>query len=186
MKNCKILFNFNYSEEETKGNHRKNAFGQWESVYDHNNKVNEEMKKAYDFKPSSIDDHFKPRYHRYHTALYRTEGNQYHGLYGDDVFEKFFLHNQPKIHSSNYKVGLGTTKPTTAFNPGYGGFIPVNRFEYYQDRMKDPYFSVNKANHLLNFHVRIPNYDGFLPSSVANMKGNTRPFCLSTEGETFN
>ena len=81
MKNCKILFNFNYSEEETKGNHRKTAFGQWESVYDHNNKVNEEMKKAYDFKPSSIDDHFKPRYHRYHTALYRTEGNQYHGLY---------------------------------------------------------------------------------------------------------
>ena len=56
------------------------------------------------FRPASIDDHFKKRYHKYHTAFYRTEGTQYSGVYGDNPFEKFFLHDQPKIHSSNYKI----------------------------------------------------------------------------------
>jgi hypothetical protein len=113
---------------EARGPSRTAAFSQWETTYDHDNKVTDELKKTYDFKPPTIDDHFKQRYHRYHTAYYRTEGTQYEGVYGDDVFEKFFWHNQPKIHSSNYQIGLGTTKPTTAFIPGYGGFIPVNRF----------------------------------------------------------
>jgi hypothetical protein len=170
---------------EARGPSRMTQFSQWETTYDHDNDVTEEAKKNTSFKPATIDDHFKPRYHRYHTAYYRTEGNQYHGVYGDDVFEKFFWHNQPKIHSSNYQIGLGTTKPTTAFIPGYGGFIPVNRFEYYQERIKDPYFSINKTNHLLNFNVRIPDYMGYIPKSVANIKGNARPFCLTPKGETF-
>jgi len=86
------------------------------------------LKKTYNFKLPIIDDHFKNHYHRIHTVYYRTEGTQYERVYGDDVFGKFFWHNQPKIHSINYQIGLGTTKPTTAFIPSYGGFIPVNRF----------------------------------------------------------
>ena len=104
---------------------------------------------------------------------------------GDNPFEKFFLHDQPKIHSSNYKIGLGTTKPTTAFIPGYGGYVPTNRFEYNMDYIKDPYFNINKTNHLLNYMVRIPNYQGYVPKSVTNIKGNQRPHCFSTEGEDF-
>lgn len=97
----------------------------------------------------------------------------------------FFLHDQPKIHSSNYKIGLGTTKPTTAFIPGYGGYVPTNRFQYNMDYIKDPYFNVNKTNHLLNYMVRIPNYQGYVPKSVTNIKGNQRPHCFSTDGEDF-
>ena len=89
------------------------------------------------------------------------------------------------IHSSNYKIGLGTTKPTTAFIPGYGGYVPTNRFEYNMDYIKDPYFNTNKTNHLLNYMVRIPNYQGYVPKSVTNIKGNQRPHCFSTEGEDF-
>ena len=58
------------------------------------------------------------------------------GVHGDVPFEKFFLKNQPKIHSSNYELSLGTTKPTN-FIPGYAGFIPVNKFTVYNDRVKD-------------------------------------------------
>ena len=95
------------------------------------------------------------------------------------------MHDQPKIHSSNYKIGLGTTKPTTAFIPGYGGYVPTNRFKYNMDYIKDPYFNINKTNHLLNYLVRIPNYQGYVPKSVTNIKGNQRPHCFSTEGEDF-
>ena len=164
---------------------RQASFSHWESNYDHDNREAEEKKNSYSFRPSSIDDHFKKRYHKYHPAYYRTEGTQYSGVYGDNPFEKFFLHDQPKIHSSNYKLGMGTTKPTTVFIPGYGGYVPVNRFEYNMDYLKDPYFNVNKTNHLLNYMVRIPNYKGYVPKSVTNIKGNQRPHCFSTAGEDF-
>ena len=39
------------------------------------------------------------------------------------------------------------------------------------DYIKDPYFNVNKTNHLLNYMVRIPNYQGYVPKSVTNIKG---------------
>ena len=107
------------------------------------------------------------------------------GIHGDVPFEKFFLKNQPKMHSSNYELSLGTTKPTN-FIPGYGGFIPVNKFTVYNDRVKDPYFNVIKTNHMLNYKVRLPNYQGYIPQNPQNIKGNPRPFCLSTKGESFN
>ena len=109
---------------EARGPARMTQFSQWETTYDHDNEVTEEAKKNTLFKPATIDDHFKPRYHRYHT-------------------------------------------------------------EYYQERIKDPYFSINKTNHLLNFNVRIPDYMGYIPKSVDNIKGNARPFCLTPKGETF-
>ena len=67
---------------EARGPSRMTQFSQWETTYDHDNDVTEEAKKNTSFKPATIDDHFKPRYHRYHTAYYRTEGNQYHGVAG--------------------------------------------------------------------------------------------------------
>lgn len=153
---------------------RKTAFSSWCSSYDYENTVTEAEKNAGNFRASSIDEHFRPRYHKYHPAYYATEGTQYHGLYAQDPFEKFFLHSQPKIHSSNYKIGLGTTKPTTAFIPGYGGFIPVNRFEFNQERIKDPYFNTNKTNHILNFSGAIPNYQGYQSPNVVNMKSDAK------------
>ena len=53
------------------------------------------------------------------------------------------------------------------------------------DYIKDSYFNINKTNHLLNYMVRIPNYQGYVPKSVTNIKGNQRPHCFSTEGEDF-
>lgn len=174
-----------HSAKDVESLPRRAAFSNWETIYDHDNRETEEKKNSFSCRPSSIDDHFKKRYHKYHTAFYRTEGTQYSGVYGDNPFEKFFLHDQPKIHSSNYKIGLGTTKPTTAFIPGYGGYVPTNRFQYNMDYIKDPYFNVNKTNHLLNYMVRIPNYQGYVPKSVTNIKGNQRPHCFSTDGEDF-
>ena len=166
---------------------RKAAFSNWEALYDNNNRTTEEIKNSNSnsYKPPSIDDNFKKRYHKYHTSLYRTERSQYSGVFGDNPFEKFFLHDQTKIHNSNYKIGLGTTKPTTSFIPGYGGYIPTNRFKYNKDYLKDPYFNINKTNHLLNYMLRIPNYQGYVPKNVINIKGNERPHCLSCEGEVF-
>ena len=107
------------------------------------------------------------------------------GFQGDIPYNKFFLKNQQKLHSGNYRVGKDTTKPTS-FIPGYGGFIPENDFNINFDRIRDPYFSLNKTNHMLNYKVRLPNYQGYKPLNPGNIKGNPRPFCLSTEGETFN
>ena len=186
-KDCKfkILVNLYYSAKDVESLPRKTAFSNWETLYDNNNRITEEKKNSTSYRPPSIDDNFKKRYHKYHTAFYGTEGTEYSGVFGDNPFEKFFLHNQPKIHNSNYKIGLGTTKPTTAFIPGYGGYVPTNRFKYNMDYIEDPYFNINKTNHLLNYMVRIPNYQGYVPKSVTNIKGNQRPHCFSTEGEEF-
>ena len=181
---CSIIYNI-YSAETQKNPDRQRSFSHWNSSYNFFNKRTEEEKLKSDFRPSSIDNHFKNRYHRYHVGCYKNEHHTALGVHGDIPFEKFFLKNQPKMHSSNYELSLGTTKPTN-FIPGYAGFIPVNKFTVYNDRVKDPYFNVNKTNHMLNYHVRLPNYQGYIPQNPQNIKGNARPFCLSTKGETFN
>ena len=136
------------------------------------------------FKPPKIDEHFNNRYHRYHAGCYKNENHVSYGVNGDVPFEKFFLKNQPKLHSSNYELGLGITKSTT-FIPGYSGFIPVNRLSMRNDKLKDPYFNANKTNHVLTYKVRLPQYEGYVPKNPCNIKGNPRPYCLSTEEETF-
>lgn len=137
------------------------------------------------YKRATIDDHFKNRYHRYHTAFYNTEHHANMGIHGDIPYEKFFLKNQTKLHSGNFNIGKNTTKPQ-AFLPGYCGYIPYNDFELNFDRTKDPYFSVNKTNHMLNYKTKLPGYQGYAPSNPDNIKGNPRPSCLSIEGESFN
>lgn len=88
------------------------------------------------------------------------------------------------MHRSNYDLSKGTPK-ATPFIPLYDGFIPVNRHVPAFDRTKVPYFAQNKTNHMANYHIRLPDYQGFIPKNPANIKGNPRPFCLKTEGETF-
>ena len=46
--------------------------------------------------------------------------------------------------------------------PEYGGYVLTNRFKYNLDYIKDAYFNINKANHLFNYMVRIPNYQGYV------------------------
>ena len=43
----------------------------------------------------------------------------------------------------------------------------------------DPYFNVNKVNHLINFRSEIPKFQGHMPTDVNNFKVK-RPACLST------
>jgi hypothetical protein len=45
--------------------------------------------------------------------------------------------------------------------------------------------NVLKANHLSNYKTRIPGYQGYVPANASNVKGNLRPYCLSTEDEKF-
>ena len=173
-----------YSAETQRNPDRQRAFSHWKSTYQESNKMIEDKKNEGEFVPAKMDEQFKNRYHRYHPTCYKNEHHVSYGIHGDVPFEKFFLKNQPKIHSSNYEIGLGTTKPTH-FIPGYAGFIPVNKFEVHNDRINDPYFNANKTNHVLNYKVRLPNYEGYIPKNPCNIKGNIRPHCLSTEGETF-
>ena len=161
------------------------AFCHQESTYDHFNTETDAEKKKIMFKPPTIDPQFQSRYHRYHNACYRNELHTSFGVNGDIPFEKFFLSNQPKIHSSNYDLSLGSTKPTQ-FIPGYAGFIPVNKFSVNFDRVKDPYYSRNKTDHMMNYKVGLPTYQGYIPTNPMNIKGVACPFCLSTEGEKFN
>ncbi len=49
----------------------------------------------------------------------------------------------------------------------------------------DPYFNLNKTNHMLNYKVRLVGYKGHIPSNTNNIKGAIRPYCLSTQGESF-
>lgn len=183
--NCKhFLFIIFISAETTRLPDRMTSFSNWTSTYDENNKVTEEAKSQTSFRPSSIDEHFKKRYHRYHNAFYDTEHHDNMGIHGDIPYQKFFLKNQEKIHSGNYNIGKTTSKPTS-FLPGYGGYIPYNPFEIKFDRTTDPYFKVNKTNHMLNYKTRLPGYQGYIPTNPANIKGTSRPYCLSTKGEKF-
>ena len=51
--------------------------------------------------------------------------------------------------------------------------------------VKDPFMNVLKINHLDNYSTRIPGYQGHVPANPSNIKGNLRPYCLSTNGEKF-
>lgn len=112
------------------------------------------------------------------------------GIYGDNPIDKFTnttqTFNQTKLfYNDNHQVGLGTTKTTTHI-PGYSGFIPRNKQKVEFSNEKDSYVSVNKANHMINYNIRLPGYKGYLSKNPENIKGVSRPFCLSTKGEMFN
>lgn len=112
------------------------------------------------------------------------------GVHGDKPYEKFFNETQrfadkKLLYNDNNLIGIGTTK-TTTYIPGYAGFIPKNSQEYHATNIQDPYSNVGKTNHLLNYKIKIPNYGGIQPKNPMNIKGNPRPYCLSTKDETFN
>lgn len=159
-------------------------FSNWTSMYNHHNTLTEEKKLQSNFKPSTIDDHFKKKYHRYHCVPYKTEQRTSMGVNADIPFEKYFIDDQPKFHNDNYEIGKGTTKSTN-FIPGYQGFIPTNKYTIQNDRLQDPYFNINKTNHILNYKIRLSSYQGFIPKHLSNIKGNARPYCLSTKDEAF-
>jgi len=159
-------------------------FSNWETTYDSDNKKAIENKE--EFRKGEIKDWFKNKYHDYHRGFYKTEHETNLGVHGDQPLDKFSIKNQvdSKQYSDNYQIGLGTTK-TTKFIPGYSGHLPVNNIETKNSSLKDPYFNVSKTNHMLNYKVRIPGHKGYFPLNPSNIKGNTRPYCLSTTGETF-
>lgn len=65
------------------------------------------------------------------------------------------------------------------------GFIPNNDITNNNTHVTDPYTNVLKANHLINYKTRIPGYQGNVPVNASNVKGNLRPYCLSTQDEKF-
>lgn len=146
--------------------------------------------KSNTYSSSIIFDHFKPKYHKYHKAFYNTENSQTIGIDGSIPLEKYNdtsqkFNNTTLMHNDNYILGLGTTKVSTYIS-GYKGFIPKDSQPIYSTIEKDPYISLLKANHLINYNTRIPNYSGSKTINPINMKGEPRPFCLSTKGEKFN
>jgi hypothetical protein len=162
-------------------------FSNWTTTY---NEANKEMTQNLDkINPrSEIPEWFKSKYHDYHNGFYHTEHTKSLGIYGDNPTEKFFPDEknkqvQGKLNSDNFELSRGTTKASSSL-PGFLGHIPVNKKEAPVNK-EDSYFNVLKTNHRLNYNVKVPGYKGYVPKNPQNIKGNTRPYCLSTENETF-
>lgn len=58
--------------------------------------------------------------------------------------------------------------------------MPQNTHRTNDSRRKDPYFNINKTNHVINFRGEIPRYQGHIPTDPINLN-ITRPYCLSTK-----
>lgn len=168
---------------------RKRCFSQWKTTYTADNE-NMSVKKEKEFTQSKIMDLYRPKYHNYHKTFYNTENVKSIGIHGDVPFEKFFNNTQRSngtslLYNDNHLLGLGTTK-TNLQIPGYAGFMPKNQQNKHTTNLNDPYTNVNKTNHILNYKTRVPRYQGHMSINPVNIKGNPRPYCLSTQDETFN
>lgn len=147
-------------------------------------------RKDKEFSNSKINNYFVPKYHNYHKTFYNTENVKSIGIHGDNPYEKFFnptqqFNNTQLLYNDNFILGKGTSK--TTFNlPGYGGFLPKNQQQKHNTNITDPYSNLLKTNHILNYKVRVPRYQGHMSINPVNIKGNPRPYCLSTEGEKLN
>lgn len=64
--------------------------------------------------------------------------------------------------------------------------MPKNNQVRHQTSSTDPYTNVSKTNHILNYKTRVPKYQGATSINTTNIKGNPRPYCLSTRNESFN
>jgi hypothetical protein len=147
-------------------------------------------RKDIEFTKSDILDLYKPKYHNYHKSFYNTENVKSIGIHGDKPASKFFNDTQKSngfklLYNDNYELGLGTTK-TALQLPGYAGFIPKNQQPRFNTNLNDPYTEFNKTNHILNYKTRVPKYQGHMSINPLNIKGNSRPYCLSTKNEVFN
>jgi hypothetical protein len=146
--------------------------------------------KSKGFVKGTVFEHFKPKYHQYHRTFYNSENVMSIGVHGDNPYDKFFnqtqTFNENKLeYSDNHQLALGTTKATKHI-PGYQGFIPKNPQKNYSTNEVDCYTNVGKVNHMLNYRLRLPNYGGIQPKNPINIKGEPRPYCLSTQDELFN
>lgn len=170
---------------------RRNMFSNWTTTYGAENTKVMQMKTQYPNVKGEINPLFINKYHQYHVGFFNTEHTKSMGIHGDKPTDKFNQQSRMndtqtggKLYSDNYQIGLGTTKAST-FIPGYSGHIPINGMEEKGTVSGDPYFNVSKTNHLLNYKVRVPGYKGYVPMNSHNIKGVTRPYCLSTKEETF-
>jgi hypothetical protein len=163
-------------------------FSNWTTTYDASNNQMFSTISENGFRKEGIKDWFKNNYNTYHRGNYETEFMKKIGVHGDKPTDKFKLTNdsglKDKLYSDSYDINIGTTK-TSNFIPGYSGFIPVNNAESKNTILNDAYFKIGKTNHRLNYNVRLPGYKGYIPTNPQNIKGNIRPYCLSTNGETF-
>ena len=162
-------------------------FSHWGSTYDSENEKSLKIKTEQNFQRTTMPERFKSNYHNYHVGSYKTDYIQNLGIHGDNPRDKFLQTTQKlpnKFHSDNYEVALGTTK-SSSFIPGYSGHLPVNTKQAQDTLIKDPYFKVAKTNHMLNYRTRVPNYSGYTPLNSQNIKGVTRPYCLTTHHESF-
>lgn len=62
------------------------------------------------------------------------------------------------------------------------GFIPSNTHKFKDTIKNDPYFKINKTNHIINYRGEIPGYQGHRPIDSKNII-IARPYCLSTKKE---
>lgn len=163
-------------------------FSNWTSTYDATNNSMFNTLNEKGFHKDSKQSWFENTYHSYHRGSYETEHMKKIGVHGDNPIDKFNLTNntelKDKLYSDSHDLNIGTTK-TSKFIPGYSGFIPVNNIEFKNNVEIDPYFKIAKTNHRLTYNVRLPGYKGYIPSNPQNIKGTIRPYCLSTNGETF-
>jgi len=163
---------------------RQKMFSHYVTTYDSDNSVVQENVKN-NFKKAEIPDWFKAKYHNYQKGFYITEHTGTYGIHGDIPNEKFSKTQVGvKQFSDNYDIGKGTAKASEKL-VGYKGFIPVNDLPVKSTHLKDPFMNVQKTNHMDNYKQRIPGYQGHVPANPSNIKGNLRPYCLSTKDEKF-
>lgn len=159
----------------------------WQTEYD---STNEAMQKKSEEAPqlrTEIPSWFKPRYHKSNNGYFTSNYSDYMGVFGDNPYEKLNFDQQVegKLVNDTYEIGKGTAKSSNKLI-GYQGFIPVNEIEREDKSKEDAFKKFGNTNHLFNHKVRVPGYSGFIPKHPQNLKGQVRPFCLSTEGERFN
>lgn len=119
-------------------------------------------------------------------GIYKTEFRDTIGTYGHNPRNILPLDSNKQENLKN-ELTVGTQKVTHHI-PGYCGFIPQTEFNQTavkQSEGEQTRQTIIKQNIVENQHVRVPGYQGHKTMSVVNDRGNIRPKCLSTEGESF-
>lgn len=119
-------------------------------------------------------------------GYYSTEYSELMGKLGHNP-RNLLPHDSTKQENSNNVLTIGTTKVTKHI-PGYSGFIPsvdVNPTAVSHGEGKETRETIIKQNIVENYPVRVPGYQGHRTMSVVNDRGDLRPHCLSTKGESF-
>ena len=119
-------------------------------------------------------------------GAYNTEFRDTIGVFGHNPKDVLPAESTKQDNIKN-ELSLRTQK-VTAHIPGYSGFIPqteINAHAVKQSEGEATRQTIIKQNIVENQHVRVPGYQGHKTMSVVNDRGNIRPKCLSTQGESF-